>query len=212
MRANYIADHSEYYSRPDTYVYPVYPEHPHYSAHPHYPEHSHPIPMPHYASYPTYPDYGYAQEQEDGTYVPYDFVPPPPPQEQRETSDNDRAVTPTQFDSISHVTPQDVLCGRGAPNVHHPGNQHFRSLVRSRQQEYASLRRPDKCVVVRGILHEIESLGGRFLRQMSSGEWIEVHEAIAYEKTCQALREYTKTRNKMRKKAASQSEISKTNT
>jgi hypothetical protein len=95
------------------------------------------------------------------------------------------------------VTEHDVLCGRGAPNLHHPGNQYFRSLVRAHQKEYSLIPRRDKAVLVERILSDIRERGGRFLRQQQSPRiWMEVHQAIAYEKVCQALREYKKTRNK----------------
>jgi hypothetical protein len=95
------------------------------------------------------------------------------------------------------VTERDVLCGRGAPNLHHPGNQYFRSLVKTHQKEYSLIPRRDKAVLVQKILDDIRERGGRFLRQQHSPRvWMEVHQAIAYEKVCQALREYQKTRNK----------------
>ena len=126
-----------------------------------------------------------------------DFL-PPPPVEQRKTSDNERSITPTRG-AILYIRDDDVLCGRGAPNIHHQGNQYFRSLVKVRQEEYSQLRRPDKVAVVASILNAVENRGGRFLRQVSSGEWEEVHKAIAYEKVCQALREFQKSRKKSSK-------------
>jgi hypothetical protein len=156
--------------------------------------------MPHYPP-PDHP-YDYSHEQYSASayhhYHPSDFAPPPPSPEQREYSENDRCLSPSRYETITDVTDNDILCGRGAPNIHHPGNRFFRSLVKARQQDYAALRRPEKCIVVRQIMDEIEHRGGRFLRQLSSGDWIEVHDAIAYEKTCQALRESQKTRNKSR--------------
>lgn len=128
----------------------------------------------------------------------HDDFAPPPPVEQRQTSDNERSITPTRGE-ILYIGDDDVLCGRGAPNIHHPGNQYFRSLVKARQEEYSQVRRPDKVAVVASILNAIENRGGRFLRQLSSGEWEEVHNAIAYEKVCQALREFQKSRNKSSK-------------
>jgi hypothetical protein len=95
------------------------------------------------------------------------------------------------------VTEHDVLCGRGAPNLHHPGNQYFRSLVKAHQKAYSRIPRRDKGVLVQSILNDIRERGGRFLRQQQSPRiWVEVHHAIAYEKVCQALREYQKTRNR----------------
>ena len=137
-------------------------------------------------------------QDEDSGYLPYDFL-PPPSTEHRHTSENDRSVTPTRIETILYITDHDVLCGRGAPNIHHPGNKYFRSLVKARQREYGQLRRQEKTAVVRSILNAIENRGGRFLRQLSCGEWVQVHSAIAYEKACQALREFQKTRNKSRK-------------
>lgn len=150
--------------------------------------------MPH----STLPSHGTGHQKDDnGDHLHEDFL-PPPPVEQRQTSDNERSMTPTRGEIVSFGD-DDVLCGRGAPNIHHPGNRYFRSLVKARQEEYGQLRRPEKTAVVASILNAIERRGGRFLRQLSSGEWEEVHNAIAYEKVCQALREYQKSRNKQLK-------------
>lgn len=129
----------------------------------------------------------------------YDFIPPPPLHE-RPMEDNKRCVAPTVHVTVAYITANDVLCGRGSSSVKHPGNRFFRSLVKDRQEEYATLRRQDKSALVREILQSIENRSGRFLRQLGTGEWVEVHEAISYEKTCQALREYQKTKKRAAKK------------
>ena len=138
-------------------------------------------------------DRGYQQDEYSDPL--HEAFLPPPPVEQRQTSDNERSMTPTRGEIVS-ISDVDVLCGRGAPNIHHPGNRYFRSLVKARQEEYGRLRRPEKTVIVASILNAIETRGGRFLRQLSNGEWEEVHNAISYEKVCQALREFQKSRNK----------------
>lgn len=145
----------------------------------------------------------------DSNAFRFDFAPPPHPTEQRQSMEenqrrfthHDRRCHAThETRASSYITANDIICGRGALSIHHPGNQYFRSLVKARQQEYAALSRQDKSTIVREILQAIESRNGRFLRQMGSGEWVEVHDAISYEKTCQALREYQKTRNKTTRK------------
>eukprot|EP00546_Thalassionema_frauenfeldii_P005635 CAMPEP_0178925814 /NCGR_PEP_ID=MMETSP0786-20121207/18143_1 /TAXON_ID=186022 /ORGANISM="Thalassionema frauenfeldii, Strain CCMP 1798" /LENGTH=142 /DNA_ID=CAMNT_0020600781 /DNA_START=15 /DNA_END=439 /DNA_ORIENTATION=+ len=130
----------------------------------------------------------------DSNAFPFGFVPPPHPTEHRQsTEENERRLShharrraTNETRASSSITANDILCGRGALSIHHPGNQYFRSLVKARQQEYAALSRQDKSTIVREILQAIESRNGRFLRQMGSGEWVEVHDAISYEKTCQA--------------------------
>mmetsp|Transcript_2504 Transcript_2504/g.3687 ORF Transcript_2504/g.3687 Transcript_2504/m.3687 type:complete len:158 (-) Transcript_2504:220-693(-) len=131
----------------------------------------------------------------------YDFVPPPLLQE-RPVEVNMKHVAPTTHVLVAYITANDVLCGRGAASIQHPGNKYFRSLVKDRQEEYATLRRQDKSSLVREILQSIDNRNGRFLRQLGTGEWVEVHDAISYEKTCQALREYQKTRKKSSSKKA----------
>mmetsp|Transcript_834 Transcript_834/g.1182 ORF Transcript_834/g.1182 Transcript_834/m.1182 type:complete len:589 (-) Transcript_834:160-1926(-) len=87
----------------------------------------------------------------------------------------------------------DVLCGRGGLTNHHPGNVLFRKLVRSKQEEYLRATKRDKAGVAREIVDTIRHLDppGRFLKKDPSnpGQWVEIGNRKAREKTSQALRE-----------------------
>jgi hypothetical protein len=87
--------------------------------------------------------------------------------------------------------------GRGAPVNFHPGNQFFRSIVRSFQPKYLGSKRADKPEVACLVVERVRERGGRFLKRTKlpgigvCGHfcWINIGEQRAYEKACQALRE-----------------------
>uniref|UniRef100_A0A7S2E2I8 DUF6824 domain-containing protein n=1 Tax=Helicotheca tamesis TaxID=374047 RepID=A0A7S2E2I8_9STRA len=97
--------------------------------------------------------------------------------------------------TISKLTHDDVLCGRGGKSNNHLGNRKFRSLVSENQPEYIKAKRLQKNVIACRIVQIINERGGRFLRRMDnetatgSGRWEEIGEKKAIEKTSQALRE-----------------------
>jgi hypothetical protein len=88
------------------------------------------------------------------------------------------------------INTNDVLCGRGGATNNHDGNRRFRSTVTEYQPEYLEARKKDKAVIARRIVRIIRERGGRFLRRDdSTGQWIDVGDKKAVEKTSQALRE-----------------------
>ena len=88
------------------------------------------------------------------------------------------------------VNEKDVLLGRGGVTNSHCGNQHYRSLVRSRQKDYLKAAKLDKAGVAMEIVEEIIAIGGRFLVQdRHDGQWVPVSIQKARDKTSQALRE-----------------------
>ena len=93
----------------------------------------------------------------------------------------------------SYISVNDVLCGRGGLTNHHPGNIFFRSLVRTRQEEYLRASKRDKANVAKEIVDLIRNQEppGRFLKKVSekSNTWAEIGDRKAREKTSQALRE-----------------------
>lgn len=88
------------------------------------------------------------------------------------------------------ISPNDVLCGRGASLYSNPGNKLFYALVEMRQRDY--LAAPSKRVkgsIALSIVSEIRALNGRFLqRDSTSGLWKEIGDEKAREKTSQVLR------------------------
>lgn len=91
------------------------------------------------------------------------------------------------------LTNNDVLCGRGGLTNHHPGNVFFRRMVRMRQEDYLRASKRDKAGVARDIVDTIRKLdpSGRFLKKDKNkpGQWVEIGNRKAREKTSQALRE-----------------------
>lgn len=97
---------------------------------------------------------------------------------------------------VQEYNDRDILCGRGALMIWHPGNQVFRRLVQTHRQRYFFSRRQEKKKIATQIMDEVRAHGGRFLRRSQSSDglneinvWIEIDEERAYQKTCQALRE-----------------------
>ena len=86
----------------------------------------------------------------------------------------------------------DVLAGRGNFVSYHPGNEHFRGLVRKHKVAYVACPKPQKGNFSKLIFDEIKSLNppGRFLKQDAKTKlWYEIPEKKALDKTRQALRE-----------------------
>lgn len=61
---------------------------------------------------------------------------------------------------------QDVLMGRGAPRYDHPGNKRLRELAIAKRDVYkAATSRDEKTRISWQLVHEIQSLGGKFLER-----------------------------------------------
>jgi len=91
----------------------------------------------------------------------------------------------------------DVLCGRGGYINSHPGNERFRKLVEKRKRVYLAARfKREKRLVANSIVSEIRALEkpGRFLAKDSkTGNWFDIGDEKARDKTSQALRENAPT-------------------
>lgn len=86
----------------------------------------------------------------------------------------------------------DVLSGRGNYVNYHPGNEHFRTLVRKHKVAYVACPKPQKGKFSKLIYEEIKMRNppGRFLKQDPKTKlWIDIGEKKALDKTRQALRE-----------------------
>lgn len=90
-------------------------------------------------------------------------------------------------------TASDVLCGRGGTINTHPGNAKYRQLVEQRKRVYLTARfKREKRLISESIIKEIrnQSPPGRFLnRDAKDGDWYDIGDIKAREKTSQALRE-----------------------
>mmetsp|Transcript_4718 Transcript_4718/g.13337 ORF Transcript_4718/g.13337 Transcript_4718/m.13337 type:complete len:750 (+) Transcript_4718:518-2767(+) len=87
----------------------------------------------------------------------------------------------------------DVLCGRGGTINTHPGNAKYRQLVEQRKRVYLTARfKREKRLISESIIKEIRNQNppGRFLnRDTKDGDWYDIGDIKAREKTSQALRE-----------------------
>ena len=102
---------------------------------------------------------------------------------------------------ITDPGPDDVLLGRGAPIINYVGNVKFRSLVRSRKNDYiTSGQHKIKEKVAKSIMEEIQRRGGRFLKrvqiaraELTESQKVKVYQIadydVALEKVKQALRD-----------------------
>jgi hypothetical protein len=79
----------------------------------------------------------------------------------------------------------------GATNSH-SGNRAFRKLVKEYQSRYLKAKKKDKPSVAAIVVKKIREKGGRFLRKYEASSngvvWVEIGDARALEKACQALR------------------------
>lgn len=97
-----------------------------------------------------------------------------------------------RMNSILNPHEHDVLSGRGNFVNYHPGNEHFRALVRKHKVAYVACPKPQKGKFSRLIYDEIRALNppGRFLKQDAATKlWYDIGEKKALDKTRQALRE-----------------------
>jgi hypothetical protein len=102
---------------------------------------------------------------------------------------------PAALNGVSIInTPHDhdILSGRGNFVNYHPGNEHFRTLVRKYKMEYVRCPKPQKGKYSKLIYDEIKARNppGWFLKQDNkTKEWYNIGEKKALDKTRQALRE-----------------------
>jgi hypothetical protein len=94
--------------------------------------------------------------------------------------------------NIKEPHDNDVMYGRGGGTNHHPGNKKYRKTVEDRKLEYVNSKRLDKPLVALEIIRSWRSQipSGRFLKlDFKTGNWNDVGDKKAREKTSQALRE-----------------------
>mmetsp|Transcript_9347 Transcript_9347/g.10868 ORF Transcript_9347/g.10868 Transcript_9347/m.10868 type:complete len:342 (-) Transcript_9347:31-1056(-) len=95
-----------------------------------------------------------------------------------------------------HVTPSDVLSGRGHGVASHQGNIYYASLIKERKKEYQN--KETNCKRKKEIALEIvnkilaQQPTGRFLKTKTAFVWVVKNEQFAVMKVAQALREKPK--------------------
>lgn len=112
-----------------------------------------------------------------------------PAKRQRPTVSFESKVPPSKV-GLSSYGPNDVLSGRGGGTNQHEGNCFFRSLINKNRERYLRAKKNDKPFISLSIVNTVRQRNGRFLKkEESSGLWFEIGDALAREKTSQALRQ-----------------------
>jgi hypothetical protein len=86
----------------------------------------------------------------------------------------------------------DVICGRGKKCYNHEGNERFRKRVIGMLDEYSRAKsKLDKSGVLASVVDQVRaaSPNGGFVKQNETGQWYEVGDFLAREKTSQAFRD-----------------------
>jgi hypothetical protein len=80
--------------------------------------------------------------------------------------------------------PNDILFGRGKPIQGRPANVRFREITLDKHMDkyYDKGGKGDKGVVATYVVHLVKEEGGRFLKELENGGWVEVDEAIQLER------------------------------
>jgi len=95
-------------------------------------------------------------------------------------------------EGITEPGKNDVLSGRGNSINFHPGNAHFRSLVKKYRMEYVACPKPMKgefSKVIVNLIHKLDP-PGKFLKQDAKTKlWFDIGYKKSLDKTRQALRE-----------------------
>jgi hypothetical protein len=89
---------------------------------------------------------------------------------------------------ISDPLPSDILLGRGKPIQYRPANVRFRKMLDSHIEKFGNGRNGGKVFSPVHIVHILKEDGGRFLKELEDGGWVEVDEATAQAKVSQAFR------------------------
>lgn len=108
---------------------------------------------------------------------------------QRQAVPQESKVPPSKVGLVGYER-NDVLSGRGGGTNQHEGNCFFRSLINKNRERYLRAKKNDKPFISLSIVNTIRQRNGRFLKKdEDSGLWYEIGDALAREKTSQALRQ-----------------------
>lgn len=112
-----------------------------------------------------------------------------------------RTTTTTDASQSSNMTPlpanfepgpDDVICGRGKKCYNHVGNERFRLRVLTYLEEYSATKsKLEKSGVLSKVVDAVrqQSPDGGFVKQDEKGNWHEVGDFLAREKTSQSFRD-----------------------
>jgi hypothetical protein len=96
--------------------------------------------------------------------------------------------SPAKPHVIYDPCPNDILLGRGKPIQVRPANVRFREMIDKHMGKYDKSEKDDKIIITAYILHLVEEEGGRFLKELQDGGWVEVDMATARDTVSHAFR------------------------
>jgi len=119
-----------------------------------------------------------------------------------ETSDDTalRRSEATETRTLSTANDEDVIYGRGNHLKNHPGNQHYRILIKALKDYYLQFPKDKKKKIGKLVYDSIKGQcpPGRFLAEIQGRQYVELRFEDALRKISQCLRE-----NKAKAKVAS---------
>jgi hypothetical protein len=128
--------------------------------------------------------------------LPEDFIPPRHDFSRKPRRKEAPKPAPTEEtplpDGLVHLHDMDVVCGRGAPTLVHPGNQAYRNVIQKYAASYLCAKRSDKPVIATKVMETMKIRAVRFVRRERHHTglgWIVLNDNKVYEKVCQSLRE-----------------------
>jgi hypothetical protein len=111
--------------------------------------------------------------------------------------------SPAKPHVIYDPLPNDVLLGRGKAIQQRPGNIRYREMVEKQMDRYDEGDRGAKYTVTASIAYLLKEEGGRFLKEIEDGGWVEVDEATALLKISHSFRSQRKVLQATPKKGKS---------
>lgn len=110
---------------------------------------------------------------------------------------------------ITEPSQTDVLCGKDTTLARHPGNRLFREKIQAELPRYLEARsKQDKMKITKSIVQFVTvKQASRFLKQKSSGVWVEVDAQACRDKVSHALRFAARQQKKSSDESSSQGSI-----
>ena len=108
------------------------------------------------------------------------------------TADASQSNNMTPLPANFEPGPDDVICGRGKKCYNHIGNERFRLRVLNYLEEYSVAKsKLEKSGVLSKVVDAVrqQSPDGGFVKQDEKGNWHEVGDFLAREKTSQSFRD-----------------------
>ena len=108
------------------------------------------------------------------------------------TGDASQSTNMTPLPANFEPGPDDVICGRGKKCYNHVGNERFRLRVLTYLEEYSAAKsKLEKSGVLSKVVDAVrqQSPDGGFVKQDDKGNWHEVGDFLAREKTSQSFRD-----------------------